>query len=302
MATGLVVLICGVVVAGTSAGLCWAPFNDVVEWTVREDGRGTVLSAIATGTAIGATLAGILALAVTQGFLPWRAVWWIFAASAAATSITAALGVPDIDRGIAVVRPSFAGLLRRDAIPLYIIALVFGALNAVFMSFVPDRITEAGGLPGLSENGASAVVFMSYGIFGLLGLGTGRAEVRIGLDALVRAIFASAALSMLLIGAAPTGWLPVVAASGIHGAALMAVSAVISFWSLRLFPSRGTLGFTMALICMAGGSVIGPAVVGFAIEVVGAFATFLAVSVPALTIAAWPRRLPASSDGLPAKS
>jgi len=178
--------------------------------------------------------------------------------------------------------------------------------NAVFMSFAADRVVAAGGLPGLPDEAGSAVIFLGYGVFGVLGLATGRIEARTGLAALFCAIFAAAALSLVLIALAPGSWSAVVAASGLHGAALMMVSAVFSFWSLRLFPGRGTLGFTATLLCVAAGSVLGPALAGLLAEARGPAVMLLVVAAPSLATALWfgvklrqPRpRLPAApGDG-----
>jgi predicted MFS family arabinose efflux permease len=294
-ATDLAALTLGVIIAGTSAGLCWSPFNDAGERVAAPHERGTILSIIATGTAVGVALAGVLSLGVTRGLLPWPAAWWAFAVAAAAASLMAMAGVPGGDGRKPAVWPSFDGLIGGKALALHAIALVFGATNAIFISFTADRIVHAGGLPDLSPGDAPAVVFVSYGVVGLLGLLTGRLELRAGLEALIRTIFAAAALSMVLVAAAPTSWPGVVIASGLHGAALMAVSAVISFWSLRLFPGRGTLGFTTALISLAAGSVLGPAVAGFASELVGPAAMFMSAAAPSLLICLCPRPIVARS-------
>jgi MFS family permease len=79
----------------------------------------------------------------------------------------------------------------------------------------------------------------------------------------------------------------VLAASGLHGAALMMVSAVFSFWSLRLFPGRGTVGFTAALLSLAAGSVLGPALAGLLAEAQGPEVMFLAAAAPPLATALW---------------
>jgi predicted MFS family arabinose efflux permease len=148
-------------------------------------------------------------------------------------------------------------------------------------------VVEAGGLPGLPDEAASTVIFLAYGICGVLGLATGRIEARTGLAPLLCAVFAAAALSLVLIAVAPTAWLAVVAASGLHGVAVMMVSAVFSFWSLRLFPGYGTLGFTATLLSVAAGSVVGPALAGFVAASAGPEVMFLAAAVPPLATALW---------------
>ena len=159
--------------------------------------------------------------------------------------------------------------------------------NAIFLSFAADRVVGAGGLPGLRDEVASVVIFLGYAVFGVLGLATGRVEARIGLAPLFCLIFAAATASLLLIALAPTSWLAVIAGSGLHGAAIMMVSAVFSFWSVRLFPGRSTLGFTAALLAMAAGSVLGPTLAGLLASAQGPVAMFLVASVAPFAVAVW---------------
>lgn len=284
----------GIILAGASAGLCWAPFNDATERIVPPDARSGVLSVIATGTSLGVGIAAGLSLAVIYGALAWPQAWLAFALAAGATALAALAAVPGARIGAARHGELSAvkGLLCRVAAPLYTAALCFGATNAIYLSFAADRVVAAGGLPGLPDAAAAAVVFLGYGACGMLGLFTGRIEAVIGLGRLLRAIFAAAALSLILIALTPTSWAGVLISAGMHGAALMSVSAVFSFWSLRLFPGRGTVGFTAALVGVAAGSVLGPAVAGLLADGLGPRVTFIVAGIPALLVAFWPRAWP----------
>jgi len=350
----------GIALAGASAGLCWAPFNDAAERVLPDAARASALSVISTGTTVGVIVAAGLALAVTQGLIGWRVAWIAFAVGGIGLTAAAWAGLPSSRRGPrpaikAVVEileaslPSMpspdgsplaegsagavsgersgagagsaaasgsgtgpageagaqgSGLMRREVFPLYGTALCFGMTNAIFLSFAADRVVAAGGLAGVPDDAASTVIFFGYGICGLLGLATGQIELRTGLAALFFVIFSAGALSLLLIGLAPTSWNAVLAASGLHGMAIMMVSAVFSFWSLRLFPGRGTLGFTATLLSLAIGSVIGPTLAGILAELAGPQVMFLAAAAPAVFTALWfgarlgaPRpRLPPSLD------
>jgi len=281
-------LAAGIALAGSSAGLCWAPFNDAADRVVRGGGRAGVLSVVSTGTTVGILVAAGLALAVTQGALDWRWAWLGFAA---AGGVLAAIARACLPKGRAPAPdPERAGqrsFFHRDTVPLYGAALVFGATNAVFLSFAADRVVGAGGLPGLPDRAAAAVIFLGYGVFGLVGLATRRIEAGIGLAALCCAIFAAGALSLALIALAPGSWTAVIAASGLHGAAIMTISAVFSFWSLRMFPGRGTAGFTATLLGVAAGSVLGPALAGLLATSEGPETMFLTAAVPPLAAALW---------------
>ena len=318
----------GIALAGTSAGLCWAPFNDAAERVVPAASRAGALSVVSTGTSIGVIAAACIAWGVAEGLLPWRAAWAGFAGTGVVLAAAARAGLPP-GRGFKPVREAVgdivevglpsaltpdpspkiaaagARLTQRAAIPLYASALSFGMTNAIFLSFAADRVVTAGGLPGLPDADASVVIFLCYGVCGLIGLATGRIEARLGLAPLLCGIFAAGAASLILIALAPTVWSGVVSASGLHGAAIMMASAVFSFWSLRLFPGRGALGFTATLLCMASGSVAGPALAGLLADAEGPAAMFLAAAGPPFAMALWfaarlsrPRpRLPSSTLG-----
>jgi predicted MFS family arabinose efflux permease len=284
----------GIALAGVSAGLCWAPFNDAAERVVPESRRATALSVVSTGTSFGVVAAALLALAVTEGALDWRGAWVGFAGGGLVLAAIAWAGVPARQNAgatpegaaIAQVRTGLR-LNQRAAIPLYGTALCFGMTNAIFLSFAADRVVAAGGLAGMPDEAAAVVIFLGYGICGLVGFATGRIEARVGLAPLFAAIFAAGALSLVLIALAPTSWSAVVLASGLHGAAIMMVSAVLSFWSLRLFPGRGTAGFTAALVGMAAGTVLGPALAGLLAAAQGPLVMFLAAAAPPLATALW---------------
>ena len=300
----------GIALAGASAGLCWAPFNDAAERVVPEDRRASALSVVSTGTSFGVVVAAGLALAVTEGALDWRGAWIGFALSALVLAAVVRAGLPTgpgpkmTRRAVSDIVQAYlptqlsaeptqrtvaaqANLTQRAAIPLYGTALCFGMTNAIFLSFAADRVVAAGGLPGLPDAAASVAIFLAYGICGVLGLATGRIEARVGLAPLFCGIFAAGALSLVLIALAPTSWAAVLVASGVHGVAIMMVSAVFSFWSLRLFPGRGTLGFTATLLCVATGSVLGPALAGLLATAEGPKVMFLAAAAPPLATALW---------------
>jgi predicted MFS family arabinose efflux permease len=278
-------LAAGIALAGASAGFCWSPFNDAAERVVPVEARAGTLSAVSTGTTLGVAAAGALTLGVTYGALDWREVWGVFALAGLAAAIMAGLGLPGGRSKQGAVIPTAPSLLCRKAMPLYGAALCFGATNAVYLSFAADRVVAAGGLAGLPDAAASAVIFLGYGVCGIVGLATGRMEARIGLAPLLGAIFAAIAVSLALVALAPGSWSAVLASAGLHGAAVMTISAVFSFWSLRLFPGRGSLGFTAALFGLAVGSVLGPAAAGSLVDTLGAKVSFLIASAPPLVLA-----------------
>lgn len=290
-ASGPLQLLIGVLFASASAGLCWAPFNDAAERFVAARSRPGILAVIASGTSIGIVLAAGLSLGVAFNLVTWRAAWFAFAIGAGLTALGVLIEMPrsetEVRRGKLPRLPNFAA---HGAAPLYVAAFVFGATNAVYFSFSADHVVNSGGLAGLPANASAAMIFFAYGVYGLLGVMTGAAEARAGIGWLLRSVFAAAGLSHILIAFAPQSWPAVLASAGIQGAALMAVSALISMWSLRLFPGQATTGFVAALMALALGSIAGPAAAGLVADASGAMLMFMLASLPLFIITLWPGR------------
>ncbi len=272
-------LAAGITLAGASAGFCWTPFNDAAECALSEAKRAHVLSAVSTGTAIGVAIAGALALWVSASGVSWRSAWAIFA-------VAGLIAVPVIWRAVPARRPphrnasaAALSLFPKAAGPLYSAATCFGLVNAVFLSFAADHVATSRAPLWLPDWTVAGVIFVSYGLCGLVGLATGRIEARLGSDRLLAAIFAAFASSLILIALTPGTWPGVPVAAGLHGAAVMTISALLSFWSLRLFPGRGSLGFTATLIWVAAGSIAGPVMAGVLADLIGLTSALFAISV-----------------------
>ncbi|MCP3056140.1 MFS transporter [Aurantimonas marianensis] len=270
------VLASGVFLATSSAGFSWTPFNNAVHRLVEDRWHEASLSIVSTGTSLGVAAAGATALMVSFGELSWRFGWAAFALAALLTLLAnwAALRELAGDPGPASSTP-WATLVAGPARPLLLIALSFGITTTIFISFAADRIQQAGGLPGIVERAAPAVVFLAYGICGLIGLATGRIHKIIGLPWLLRLLHIAAATALALVALTPNSWTGVVISAGLQGAYVMMMSAVLAFWAERLFPSLPALSFTAVLLAVAVGSVIGPAFAGFASGAFGPEAMFL---------------------------
>lgn len=287
------VLTVGVFLAMASAGFSWAPFNNAVNRQVTDAFRPTALSIVSTGTTIGIGIAGATALALAYGGFPWRVCWAAFAGGSALAWLAnwAALRPLAGDPGYTPNQP-WSDLVEQGALPLYGAALSFGITTTVYISFAADRVAGLGGVPGIAGETAPAVLFVIYAAFGLAGLATGGVKDLIGLPRLLQGLFAASAVSLLAVAAIPTGWTGLVLSAGLQGAFVMMTSAVLAFWSERLFPTLPSLSFTAALLAVAVGSVIGPVAAGYAADAVGGGIMFAATAgISALTAVAMRPRL-----------
>jgi predicted MFS family arabinose efflux permease len=291
-AASLSMLILGIVLAMTSAGFAWTPFNNIVSRRLPDEARPSALAIISTGTSLGIAAAGATAIAVSLSDLPWRIAWAAFAGASAIALLAniIALRAPSGPLGASTPQEPWGTLLHPAAMPLYTIALSFGVTTAIYLSFAADRVAQAGGVAGVPASSAPAIMFVSYGIFGLLGLATGRLKGLIGLSAILRLLLLGSALSLALVALMPTSWPGLVLSAGLQGIFVMMMSAILAFWSERLFPQMPARSFTAALIAVGIGSVLGPAIAGTVSDRWGGDAMFLATA--ALSLSTLPVILP----------
>jgi len=262
LAPNIPVLSAGVFVAASSAGFAWTPFNDAVHRKVHGADRPAALSGISTGTSVGVAAAGAVALAMVLVGFEWRVCWVIFAGA----SIVVLVGNWAALRYVDKAKDNGTGqdwheLKKAKAAPLFFIAFVFGITSAIYISFAADHFAQKG-VSGVPTNATPALVFIVYGIFGLVGLLTGRVRDAIGLVWLLRGLMVTAAASLLLAAWFAGTWGGIISSAGLQGINVMMTSAVLAFWSERLFPSLPSLSFTATIMFMAAGSVFGPALAG----------------------------------------
>ncbi len=286
LAPSLPVLALGVFLATSSAGLAWTPFNDAVHRKVRDEHRPFALSIVSTGTAVGIALAGLAALIVVVGGLSWRLGWACFAAASAVALLVNWVAFRGVDKDRSDgPEQGWKHLLHPAAIPLLVTGFVYGTTSAIYISFAADHMVTAGGVPGVPVGTMPALVFICYGLFGLAGLFTGRVRAMVGLPLLLRLLMLAGALSAALVAIAPDAWAGVILSAGGQGVYVMMASAVLAFWSERLFPSLPSLSFTAVLLAAAAGSVAGPAAAGVVSDAFGTEAMFLGTAaLPALTV------------------
>jgi len=285
LAPNLLVLATGVFLAASSAGFAWTPFNDAVHRKVFDVDRPTALSQISTGTSIGIACAGVAALVMARTGVSWRLCWAFFALASTVALVVNWRVLRDIDKDSeALPERGWRHLLRIEALPLFAIAFVYGTISAIYIAFAGDHMLESGGVVGLPVAATPALVFLIYGFFGLTGLLTWRIEAVIGLPWLLRGLMLAGALSLALAALLPGNWAGLVPSAGLQGLHVMMTSAVLAFWSERLFPALPSLGFTAALLASAAGSVLGPSVAGMAADAYGPAMMFLAAAtLPAVT-------------------
>jgi predicted MFS family arabinose efflux permease len=292
LSSNAMMLAAGVILAGTSAGWSWAPYNDAVEQVVSPHSRNRVLSIISTGTTFGIMVAGLTALAAAVWGTPWRAAWLVFALSALAAAAYNVWLLPSSPHGSGgggtMRRLGWNWLVRAESAPLFVVALSFGMVNAIYWSFAVDLLSRSGEFYRLSQ-AAGPVFYAVLGFVGFAGLFTGDAVARFGLRWVLVAIQASLGVSVGLLGLAPESLLAVGVSAVLFGIGVMTMSALLSVWSSAVFPEQPLTGFSATLFVFAVGNVAGPAAAGVFAGEFGLDTAFLITGVLALlTALVWP--------------
>ena len=284
-----------------SAGWSWAPYNDAADRAVPPSYQDRVLSVVSTGTTFGILASGLVALAAGAG---WRFAWFAFALGAVAAAVPNALVLPGAsgddagdDEGGPSRRPGWGWLLRAEAAPLFVVALVFGVTSAFYFSFAVDLVARSG---GLSRAAAGAAFYSVLGAAGFVGLLTGDAVDRFGLGRVLLATLAFLSVAAFLLGAAPSFLPSVVFSAALFGAGVMLMSALLSIWSSAVFPEGPSRGFSAALFVFGVGLTAGPAFLGALAASFGLEAMFLVVAAAtALAALARPKGAPPTGNASP---
>lgn len=283
VAPNTAILAGGVFLATSSAGFTWTPFNAAVHRSVSDWWRPAALSAISTGTSIGIVGTGLAAFAMFGLGFSWRVCWVLFAFASAFTLAVNLWGLRDLQRAPAAPWGAWPALVHWGAAPLFAIGFVTGTTSAIYIAFAADRVVTVGGLRGLPIEVVPAVIYVCCGLLGFTGLLTARAKETVGLSVLLRILMLAGAGSLALVALAPGNWVGMVASAGLQGIHIMMTSAVLAFWSERLYPTLPSLSLTAALLAMATGSSVGPATAGLVSDAAGAETMFLGAAIlPAL--------------------
>ena len=277
------VLAAGVILAGSSAGWTWAPYNDAAKQLVTPQRQGRVLSVVSTGTTVGIFAAGLSALFVGAD---WRVAWLLFAGAALAAlvpNVLALRGLPNpsdaAEATETIIR--WRWLARAEAAPLFVVAASFGVVSAFYFSFAVDLVVAA----GTSRTLGGPVLYALIGVAGLSGLFTGDAVARFGARRVLLATLACLSGAAFSLAFAPSSWLAIGVSASLYGVGVMVMSALLSIWSSAVFAARPSVGFSATLFVFGLGLTLGPAALSALVEPLGLEAVFLVSGVIAMLTA-----------------
>ncbi|MGH8877564.1 MAG: MFS transporter [Stackebrandtia sp.] len=258
LADGPLLLVAGLVLAGTSPGWAWAPYSDAVDRLVPVGKRERVLGLIPSGTAFGVVLAGPAGLFLSGS--AWRIAWLSFAAITVVVTVYNAVILPGRamprSGGENLARVGISWFARAVAVPHYLTAFAYGLIGAVYWTFAVEAISTN------ADRTTAPLFWTLMGAAGTLGALAGVAIARFGLRTVHMGLFAAMGVAIALLGVAPDSTPAVVASAVLYGPAFMAGSSLLQVWSYQLFPERPTTGFTATVAFVGIGTILGPALAG----------------------------------------
>lgn len=288
-------LVVGVVLAGSSAGFCWAPFSDAVAMLVEESRRDRVLSAVSTGTTFGLMVTGPVVLLAGVGGegagSGWRYAWAAFALAAMLSALwnfrllpNEPYGKSAAGAGGGIVVPRVGWFLCRESAPLLGQAFSYGLVAAFYYTYAVDLVRSSG-----FEEAWGPILWSLVGVAGITGVLSGEAVSRFGLKRSLTACLSVLSVAIIALTFSENSGVIVAVCALMFGAAYMPISAFLVIWSGKVFHEKPSTGFSSVLFCLALGSIIGPAILGI---VAGAFdlqsAFWCAAALTVLSIALRP--------------
>lgn len=265
-------------VAGFGHAACWAPVMALVQKSVPDQRRGTVLSIVSMGVGVGVFAWGLL-LPVIVSFASWKAGWVALGLACFGIALMNAIlvrdpvvetskqSVQDLDRfGFFA---SYRRIFKQGLFWMIGVAyLLVGANVIIIFTFLPVYSTEALGVTYAASTRIIAVIAL-FGIVGQLLLGPLSDKVgRIKVMVVCSLIMGVSSLGMLL---ADHVWVLNVM-TGFYGIGYGAVWPVYVAVASDLFPKRhsgGVIG--LWTVFLGVGSIVAPVICGWVIDTTGSY-------------------------------
>jgi predicted MFS family arabinose efflux permease len=287
-APGPLLLAVGITAAGTSAGGAWGPFSDAVDNQVPLSGSRRALALVNAGSPVGLVVASVLVLVAGD---QWRAAWWAFAMIGLVAAVTAwrVLSPGTEGKARARIRPRLGWFLHVRSARLFVVTLGVSITSGAYFAYAPDTAQDAGlaGWTGPAMWAALGVAGATVGVF------SGGIVNRHGLRGPLAVMLVLVGGSTLVLLVTPGSVVAALGSAALFGVGFTTVFAFVVMWSQQVFHDRPTTGFTLTIMFIATGFIIGPSLFGVLATGVGRPTALLAASAPALLVALVP---PARAD------
>jgi predicted MFS family arabinose efflux permease len=270
-----VVLVVGVVLAGSSTGLASPPLARAVARHVPARQEPRAQTVVNAGTGFGVLVSGPVAL--LAGGEHWRLAWAGFSVVAVLVTVWVAATVPGDPS-----RPEPAAAPVRGGMPpgagrLLAAAALMGVGSAAVWTYGRDLVGSAGlGDPTVS------MMWIVLGAAGLGGAFAGDLTVRLGLARCWSVAMGLLAAATLALALAPGITIVALGAAAVFGAVYIALTGFLLLWGSRIHPDRPAVGIGAAFLLIALGQAVGAPVLGLLADGLGTPVAFGVAAVVAL--------------------
>ena len=285
-APGPLLLAVGVIAAGTSAGGAWAPYSDAVAYKVPTEQTRRALALVNAGSPVGLVVASVMVLSAGDS---WRIVWWGFAlvgllAAAVAWRVLAPEGefreYPDSRR------PSLRWFLNPRSLRMLTVGHGISITCGAYFAYAPVIAQDAG-----LDGWIGPVMWACLGIAGAsVGAFGGSIANRFGVRRPLAVMLVLIAIAFLLLLLWAGSVAAALASAALFGVGFTTGFALLVMWSQHVYRDRPATGFTLAIVFIAAGFIVGPALFGFIATRFGIDAALVVTALPALLVSLIPPR------------
>ncbi len=282
-APGPVLLAVGVIAAGTSAGGAWAPFSDAIAYRVPSDGTRRSLSLVNAGSPVGLVVASVLVLVAGDR---WRAVWWGFAAVGLLAAMASWRVLAPEEKGQVGGhrRPRLGWFLNPRSIRMLVVALGISITCGAYFAYAPVTAEDAG-----LGSAIGPVMWATLGVAGAsVGAFGGSIANRFGVRRPLAVMLVLISAAMLVLLVAPGSMVAALVSAGMFGVGFTTGFALLVMWSQHVYRDRPSTGFTLAIVFIAAGFIIGPSLFGLLATGASGDVALLVTATPALLVALVP--------------
>lgn len=264
MADSVLLLACGVVIAGASPGLAYPPISDAVIMAIDRERRNRAYAWINCGTGFGVAIAAPFALWAGDS---WRLAWLFFAFLAACATLLNSRIMPNYrfgERHTNLPRLSKDWFWKLKSRRLLIAAILYGLGTSVYWTFSVNLLVTNGAL-------SMDVALAFWVCIGLAGLTGGLAANIVSYLNLKNTFILGVVACAVAVALLPVvrGSFLVMTSGAVFGATFIIVTAVFGIWSMHVFKDRPSAGFGLTFLLISIGQLIGPVGAGFLAEVIG---------------------------------
>ena len=244
----------GVILAGASPGLAYAPLADAIVLLVASSRQNRAFALINSGTSIGVIVSGPAALFAGEN---WRFAWLLFAVASLLATVWNASVLPHRRRSRENENNRWTMRLRLPR--LHIASLLFGLSTGVYWTFAVDMLVDQGGLPG----NWSRLFWIIIGACGLVGGSAGHLVTRLGLKRALQVAQLIVSTAIIIPGIFSGILVTSLLSAVTFGAAFILTSGLLGIWSIKVYNDCPSAGVGVLFFLVAIGQLLGPILAGY---------------------------------------